>query len=196
MKPKPNQKQCFSFIRWSSAKQSEGNSEERQLEIAPRVAAEKGWFLREDLNIKLDGVSSYKGTSKVALEKIIDAANEGLIPQGAVMILEAIDRASRFSVDEGREIIRQILLSGVEIYNDQTKKLLTKASLNSIIDLLELIFQLDAAFKYSDMLSERIGKAWRKKRENLYTGDGKRYSKKCVGWVNPETWQPIPATVK
>ena len=187
-------KECFSFIRWSNSKQSLGNSDERQNEIAPRVAKEKGWILREDLKIQLEGVSSWKGNNKGALLGVAQAAKEGKIAQGTVMILEAIDRASRFSVDEGREIIRQILLSGVEIYNDQTKKILTKASLNNLIDLLELLFQLDAAFKYSDLLSERVSKAWLKKRQDLEQGE--RLTKKTVAWVNPETWKPIPEKAK
>lgn len=193
-KPKPNQKQCFSYIRWSSAKQSDGNSEDRQLEVAPRVADEKGWFLREDLNIKADGVSSWKGTNKATLQKIVDAANEGKIPQGIVMIIEALDRASRFTIDEGYQIIREIILSGVEIYNDRTKRHLTKESLNNMLHIMEVLFELNSAFQYSDVLSDRVGKAWRAKRAEMYKGV--KLTEKSVGWIDGTTWKPIPEAVK
>jgi hypothetical protein len=189
-------KQCFSFIRFSSMRQADGTSEDRQLEIAPRVAKEKGWLLREDLAINLKGVSSYKGQNRKPLMQVAEMARQGVIPQGTVMILESIDRASRFSIDEGRELFRQILLSGVEIYNDYTNKLLTKASLNNLLDLMELIFQLDASFKYSDMLSQRITKAWRMKRDSLYDGTANKIDTSCVQWIDKKTWKPIPEKVK
>lgn len=193
---KGNQKQCFSYIRFSSAKQADGTSEDRQLEVAPRVADEKEWFLREDLTVKNLGVSSYKGTNKETLEAIIQSAKDGIIPQGSVMIIEGLDRASRFTIDEGYQLIRAILLAGVEIYNDKIKRHLTKSSLNNLLEIMEVLFELNAAFQYSDMLSQRVGKAWRIKRESLYDGTGNKLSENCVKWIDGKTWEPIPEKVK
>ena len=92
-------KECFSYIRFSSLKQAKGNSEDRQLEIAPRVAAEKGWFLREDLCVESLGLSAYKGSNLKIINGIIEAAKAGGIPKGSVMIIEALDRLTRISID-------------------------------------------------------------------------------------------------
>jgi len=53
-------KACFSYVRFSSAKQAKGTSEDRQLKIAPRIAAEKGWQLNDSLNLLDLGLSAYK----------------------------------------------------------------------------------------------------------------------------------------
>jgi DNA invertase Pin-like site-specific DNA recombinase len=85
-------KQCFSYIRFSSSKQAAGDSQKRQTQIAPRIAAEKGWTLREDLNIADLGLSAYKKQNIGSLKAVQAAAESGNIPKGSVMIIEALDR--------------------------------------------------------------------------------------------------------
>ena len=59
------------------------------------------------------------------------------------------------------------------------------------------ISELFAANEFSEKLSERVGKAWKRKREAL--AGGKRLTKKIPGWIDVESWKPISgrvATVK
>jgi DNA invertase Pin-like site-specific DNA recombinase len=184
-------KECFSYIRFSSLKQAKGNSEDRQLEIAPRVAAEKGWLLREDLCVENLGLSAYKGSNLKIINGIIEAAEAGNIPKGSVMIIEALDRLTRISVDDAYQLFRRVIKSGVEIYTDRSSRHLTEADLNNPMSLMLTVVELDAAFQYSDKLSYRVGKAWNKKRE-LLASEGKKLTKMVVAWVDKETWEPIP----
>lgn len=79
-------KVCFSYIRFSSQGQKDGSSVERQSPIALKIATEKGWQLRTDLNAQDLGVSAFKGDNIKTLRAIIQSAKDGKIPAGSVMI--------------------------------------------------------------------------------------------------------------
>jgi len=153
---KPETKKfCFSYIRFSSKRQELGSSLERQAPIAPRVAKEKRWIYEPKFNAKNLGVSAYKGDNKKTLEAICQAAIDGKIPKGSVMILEALDRATRLQLDEAYQLLRQILLSGLEIYTDTNHRHLTALSLNDVTSVMLTAVELDAAFQYAKRLSNR-----------------------------------------
>src|ERR1700720_2685472 len=101
---KNDKKICFSYIRFSSRPQAQGDSERRQLEIAPRVAQSKGWTLDETLNAQDLGLSGYKGSNLKTIEGIIKAAEQGSIPQGSVCIVEALDRLTRIKLDDAYQL--------------------------------------------------------------------------------------------
>jgi len=193
-------KTCFSYIRFSSGKQKAGSSEERQLGIAPRVAAQKGWILDQTLNASDLGFSAYHKANLAkgaGLATVIEAALNGKILSGAVCIIEALDRLQRCPLDDSYQLLRKILLSGLELYIDRSGRHLTKADLNNAYSLMMTAVELDAAYEHSAKLADRVGKAWKKKRETLEAG--KKITKKVPAWVDPETWKPIPtkaATVR
>ena len=125
---------CFSYIRFSSRIQAKGDSERRQGEIAPRVAKEKGWILREDLNAFDLGLSAFHRQNlgdKGSIPAIIAGVKSGKIPQGSVMIIEAFDRLTRTDIDESMPLLSELLQAGLEIYIDRTSRHLTRQSLNS-----------------------------------------------------------------
>lgn len=187
-------KTCFSYIRFSTRKQARGSSEFRQLEIAPRVAQEKGWKLAEELNASDLGLSAFAGHNKKTLEAIVQARINNKIPNGSVLIIEALDRLTRLTLDDAQQLVRSILLSGLEIYIDNSKRHLTKASLNDPYAVILSAVELNAAGEYSSKLSDRVGKAWKKKREDLKSG--KRLTKKVPGWIDKDTWKPIKERVE
>lgn len=191
------QKICFSYIRFSTKIQSKGDSERRQLEIAPRVAKEYGWTLDETLNAQDLGLSAYKKFNLRdggGLRSVIEAAKGGQIPRGSIMIVEALDRLFRLPVDDGYQMFRDILKSGIEIYTDNNRRHLTEADLNNPMSVMMTVTELYAAGQYSAILSERVGKAWKRKREAL--ANGERLTKKVPSWINPKTFEPDTAKVK
>jgi len=191
-------KVCFSYIRFSTKIQSKGSSESRQLEIAPRIAKERGWILDETLNAQDLGLSAYKKFNLRdggGLRSVIEAAKTGRLPVGVVMIVEALDRLFRVPVDDAYQIFREILKCGVEVFTNNNQRHLTIADLNNPMSIMMTISELYSANQYSAILSERVGKAWAKKRQALADG-GKRLTKKVPSWIDPETFEPIPEKVK
>ena len=183
-------KTCFSYIRFSTTKQAKGTSEDRQLQIAPRVAAEKGWKLRDDLNLLDLGLSAYKKQNVGTLKALCLAAESGKIPPGSVMIIEALDRLTRAELDTAQELFKKILRAGIEIYVARSSRHYTTASLNNPIDLIISILELNAANEYSAKLGHRVHEAWKRKREDMKTG--KRLTKRCPAWIDCNTWKLIP----
>ncbi|MDB6026691.1 MAG: resolvase-like serine recombinase [Verrucomicrobiales bacterium] len=190
-------KTCFSYIRFSSGKQAKGNSEDRQLEIAPKVARDKGWVLDESLNLADLSLSAFKEANlgpKGKLSGVLEGVKSGKIPRGTVMIIEALDRLTRAELDKAYDLFRDLLRAGLELYVEKGQRHYTRESLKNPIDLLIAIVELNAANAFSALLSERVGKAWKKKREAL-AADGKRLTKKVPGWLEGATLKPVPERV-
>ena len=190
-------KTCFSYIRFSSLKQRKGNSEDRQLEIAPRVAKEKRWHLDESLSVSDLGLSAFKRANlgpKGKLGAIKVALEEGRIVPGTICIIEALDRLTRTQIDEAYDLFRDLLRGGLELYVDKGGRHYTKDSLRNPTDLIIAIVELNAANEYAMNLSNRVGTAWQAKRDKL-ASEGKRLTKQVVGWIDAATWKPIPERV-
>ncbi len=176
-KPTINQqKQCLSYIRFSSSKQHGNSSVDRQSPIAERVAKENGWIYRPDWNAKDLGVSAFKGDNVKTIRTIIQSVTDGKIPQGSVLVLESLDRATRMKLDDAQQLIRDVLKGGLEIYTDMNRRHLTAKSLNSITDVMLTAVELDAAHQYANRQSERATKGIDKqikaieKGEKIYIG--------------------------
>jgi DNA invertase Pin-like site-specific DNA recombinase len=179
------EKYCFSYCRFSSMKQSDGDSMRRQLEIAPRVAKEKGWTLRDDLSAKSEAKSAYKGSNVEAIEAVIQAAQSGKIPSGSVCILEALDRLTRLTLDEAYQLFRRVILAGVEIYTDKSGRHMTKSDLNNPMSLMMTVCELDAGFQSSDKLAMRVSAAWKTKR--AMASEGIVMGMNVPAWLDADT---------
>jgi DNA invertase Pin-like site-specific DNA recombinase len=152
------QKFCLSLRRFSSEKQSGNTSLTRQQELAQAIADRNGWTLREDWGITQEAVSAYKKHNFPALLALIDDVKKGVIPPGTVVVVEKIDRLTRASLDEGREMLRLMLLADIELCDSEGYHY-TKADLNDIVKLLTMCLRITAANEYSANISIRVKKA-------------------------------------
>lgn len=167
MKTNEQTKECFSYIRFSSkGAQAKGTSEGRQMEIAPRVAAENGWHFNQELNAADLGISASKGDNLETLEAIIEKANAGVIKKGTVLIIESMNRLTRLDVDTAYQLLRKMLLAGIEIYTDNNRRHLTTKDLTNPMSIMLTVSELDAAYQYTAELAKRIKKSWDNKRKN------------------------------
>jgi len=184
------EKFCFSYIRFSSEKQTGNTSITRQTQIARDVAARKGWTFRDDLRDDLKtedkAVSAYKGHNLKTIQRIVEAVDSGKIPQGCVMILEAWDRLTRRDIDEAAPLIWQILGSGLEIYIAKTDRHLTKASLKDIGEVIMALLEWKASFEYSDKISQRVKAAIKIRSEKILNGEKIALSL-LPSWIDQKT---------
>ncbi len=166
-----NTKDCFSYLRFSSPGQKGNSSVDRQSPIAETVAKEKGWNYRKEWNAKDLGVSAFKGDNVKTIEAIIQSVKDGKIPQGSVLILESLDRATRLELDAAQQLIRSILKSGLEIFTDMNKRHLTAKSLSSVTDVMLTAVELDAAYQYAYRQQQRAIKGIDKQVKTIEKGD-------------------------
>lgn len=107
-----NQKpEAYSFIRLSNP---QDDSIVGQLEASRNYAEAKGFNLDESLTLKDDELSDSSGSHKIkgVLESFIEAAKNGKVPKGSLLIIERLDLLSR------EEMIAALNLFGKIIENE------------------------------------------------------------------------------
>src|SRR4029077_6813401 len=87
-------KTAISYTRFSSARQSLGHSEERQIESARQYAKEKGFSLQEIADRGLSGYSG-KNVAEGVLGDLLRQVKAGKLPKGLALLVEDPDRISR-----------------------------------------------------------------------------------------------------
>ena len=92
LKPK-----IYSYTRFSSKEQLEGDSQRRQDEYITKYKDKSGLEFDAELDLKDRGVSAFNALNieKGALGKFLNLIKEGKIATGSVLLIESIDRLSK-----------------------------------------------------------------------------------------------------
>ena len=109
---------AFSYVRFSSEKQSKGQSVNRQVQLSRDYANQHGLILDESLNLQDLGVSAFKGKNlepQSRLGGFLELAKAGKIPQNSYLLVESLDRISRTNILKFQEIFLSILNLGITI---------------------------------------------------------------------------------
>ncbi|EJB0947077.1 recombinase family protein [Escherichia fergusonii] len=126
----------YSYIRFSSMKQADGSSFERQKRTAKEIAAK--YDLELVTSYQDFGVSAFKGANSKtgALSRFMDEIGRS-VPVGSWLVVENLDRISRQSVIEAQELFLSIIRRGITIVTGMDGKVYSKESVNANpIDLL------------------------------------------------------------
>lgn len=172
--------QAYSYIRFSSARQSKGGSLERQTTATAEFCRRKGWTLSQTTFADL-GLSAFKGANFDGgnLGLFLEAVKNGSVPKGSVLIVESLDRLSRNEPTEAlQDIFGKIIRAGVDIAT-----LVPERHYSHPIkpyELIELVIILIRANEESARKSGFSNSAWRKVREGKTTFKGN-----CPVWL---TW--------
>jgi DNA invertase Pin-like site-specific DNA recombinase len=107
---------AISYKRFSSPKQSEGDSDRRQTDLTREYCERRDLTL---IDTYLDaGVSGFTGrhlTDRGALRALLDAASEGKFRRGTHLIVESLDRLTRQEVSAAVRLFLDILDTGLVI---------------------------------------------------------------------------------
>lgn len=160
---------CYAYRRYSSKRQGKGDSEERQDLNAETAAERKGWLLDTTLDLFDRGVSAFRGKNSLTgkLSKFLGYVKEGTVRPGSILMVEALDRLSRSQLDDAMTLTRDLLRSGVKLYDIQDDCLYTAADLNSPMKLMLLIVKYSEAHQGSARKSGFATRQWNKAREQL-----------------------------
>jgi DNA invertase Pin-like site-specific DNA recombinase len=117
---KPAVTTVFSYVRFSSRKQTDGDSLRRQLELPRAYCARRNWTLSEKTYEDL-GVSAFRGENALVgnLGEFLRAIESRTVPPGSVLIVESLDRITRQGIDAGYDLIKRILRTGTLLRLDQ-----------------------------------------------------------------------------
>jgi DNA invertase Pin-like site-specific DNA recombinase len=155
----------------------------RQGEPFPDLCTRMGWLPNYTLDLDDKSRSAYHGhhVSKGRLGFFLAAAKAGDIRPGSILVIENQDRLSRQEVDTAREMVRQLLLANVNIFDQDDSVLITKDSLNDPLALIRLILRMERAHKESKRKSQFSKDNWNRKRNNL--GE-KKMTAACPYWLD------------
>ena len=173
--------QAISYWRWSSPEQSSGDSKRRQEEAFQRFCST---HQLEPIGAYTDaGVSGWsraKRHKRKGLEAFLEAVEAGTIPQGSVLVVEGLDRLSRYETDEGIALFSSIIRSGIDIGVVRTGRIYTRADLKGM-GIVEAVIALVLANQESEQKSDRCKQAYANKRQTA-SKDNPFKRKACVAW--------------
>ena len=158
-------RKAFSYMRFSSPKQAEGDSLRRQTEGRDAYCQRKKLELDTSLSLADLGVSAWKGDNADtgALSVFLDLCKKGVIPKGSCLIVEHLDRLTRQHVRKALTLFFQILDAGVTIVTIQPEREYSPDDKDPL-SLIEPLILFAAANEKSETLSKRLRDAWAEKR--------------------------------
>ncbi|WP_165726283.1 recombinase family protein [Pseudoalteromonas sp. SA25] len=164
----------YSYIRFSTAEQAKGNSSDRQLDFAKKIAKDKGLTLDDSLTMRDEGLSAYHGDNieKGALGSFLRAIKQGRIAEGSVLVVESLDRLSRRKITECNSMFTQIICAGITVITAMDRKEYNKDILDkNPSEFYTMIGIFIRANEESEVKAERVRAALRDKCEAWQRGD-------------------------
>ena len=185
--PAPERPRAYSYVRFSSAEQARGDSLRRQTVAAERYAAKHGLVLDDELNLSDLGVSAFRGgnSQRGALAMFRRAVEDGLVPDGSVLLVENLDRLSREYVARAASQLQSLLDEGITVVtlsDERVHSRETYSGQDGTMEFLATILQYARAHDESRIKSERVGAAWANKRLRAHQS-GERMTARGPGWL-------------
>lgn len=181
-------KQAISYVRFSSDRQKHGSSVERQEGMIAKWIKDHPDYGASELKFSDLGKSGFHGEhikEAGGFGKLLVAVEEGVIKQGDVVLVEAIDRTGRLEpMDMLTLVINPILKAGVSIITLDDNTTYSKESVNTA-QIFLLVAKIQAAYGYSAALSTRVADSYKKRRK-----DAAKYGtvprRITPVWLNPD----------
>jgi len=177
----------FSYIRFSTKKQLEGDSLRRQVEDGEAWISRNSHTLA-DMKLRDLGVSAFRGRNKHtgALSKFLDAIRSGRVQPGSILLVENLDRLSREGMNEAKKVFEAILEAGVLVAVLRPyERVFTQASIADPFGLMEPLMAFHLAYLESKNKADRLRKLWdRKRADAAKKGPGFVFDRRCPSWVS------------
>ena len=181
-----NAVRAYSYIRFSTPEQAEGDSLRRQLEDSIAYAEEHGLVLDDKLNLRDLGVSAFRraNVEKGRLGAFIHAVETGLVPSGSYLLVESLDRLSRAQVMDALEVFLAIVNRGITIVTLMDKREYSSESMRgSPTELIISIIVMTRAYEESATKSDRRRKTWNQQKR-VADSTGKKITRKLPFWLS------------
>ena len=190
---------AYSYTRFSTPQQSEGDSERRQTEAAEAYAKAHG--LELDSTYRDLGRSAFSGShlKEGAMGAFVQLVNNGQIAQGSCLIIEAIDRLSRERFHDAYSLFSRIVRAGISIITLEDNTTYTAANYDELSVIIPLVVKITAAHEYSKRLAARVAPG-KQKRVKEARETGRPCTKVCPAWLRVSAdgshFEPIPERVE
>ena len=172
---------AYSYVRFSSKKQEQGDSIRRQTEATAAWAKRNGITL--DTSLEPDcGVSAYRGknTDVGSLGAFLRHVEAGRVLPGSCLVVESLDRLSRQQIQPALLLVLSLLQRGIRIVQLQPTEIVYDDKSDTTPIILMLV-ELSRANSESRVKSERVHAAWGERRKRARKGE--ILTHKLPAWV-------------
>lgn len=174
---------AYSYIRFSTPEQARGDSLRRQIEAAEAWCRERG--LKLDDSLRDLGISAYYGTNRTtgALRRFLDLVESGRIERGSYLVVESLDRLSRETVMDAATRLLDLIRAGIIVVTlSDGQEYSAERLRHDWTPLIISLVVMSRAHEESRIKSERVGKAWRRKKEAARS-EKKPLTSRCPEWL-------------
>lgn len=183
---------AYSYRRFSSEKQSRGDSLRRQTELAERYIEtnpQLGLVLDQSMDLTDLGMSAYKGTheKRGALGVFLRKVEDGLIEEGSYLLVESLDRLSRAQPAQALPSLIDLVNSGITVVtltDNKTYSQETIAGTDGTFVLMQSLVTMARAFEESETKGKRVRAAWQNKFNRIT--DGIQLTKRTPFWLTEQ----------
>ena len=175
---------CYSYLRYSSAIQGQGDSAKRQTALSQAYADRNNLTL--DNSLFLDaGVSAFRSKNRTegALSRFIEAVKDGTVPAGSFLLVESLDRLSRDTIDNALRLFLELLSYDITIVTLSPEKVYDKESSKDLTDLIVSLTVFARANEESQIKSDRVRAATRSRRQQARES-GRPIGNKLPSWLS------------
>lgn len=159
------------YARWSSQEQGSGTTLQRQIDAGTAYAEARGWVVTDIVTD--EGVSAYTGANITAgnLARLVEDFACGVRdPNGAVIIVEELDRLSRAKANVMFEWLFRNLNLGLTFVTANKDRRINRDTLNDLGTFFSLVAEHFGSHSESAKKADRLAEYWRitRKSENLH----------------------------
>lgn len=175
---------AYSYIRFSTPAQQEGDSLRRQLRKSERYAEKRGLVL--DSSTRDLGLSAFKGVHrhKGALKAFLTRVEEGAIAPGSFLLVENLDRLTREDVIEAAALFLQIINANITVVTFSDNMEYNRDLIIAHPEYLNIsISQFIRGNAESRRKAELLGDTWADKRSDLSSDSRKVLTKQGPSWL-------------
>jgi DNA invertase Pin-like site-specific DNA recombinase len=186
-----HQPKAYSYKRFSTPAQAQGDSLRRQTAMAQAWADREGVLLDTELNLTDEGVSAYTGANRDvgALGAFLQAVREGMVSKGSFLLVENLDRLSREPAVDASYMMQSIIREGVTVVdlsdNGRQYNLETLRSPEGLLYLMAMLLSFARGNQESAEKGRRVAAAYAEKRR-VFATDAKLaepYTKRLPAWI-------------
>ena len=183
---------AYSYIRFSTPKQAQGDSYHRQLQKATDYCAKHNLQLVEKTIDDL-GTSAFRGANMTegALGRFFDAVKSGKIEQGSYLLVESVDRLSRQAVVAALSQFLALISAGIVIVTLDDKAVYCSEKVETQNLLLSIMFMVRANNE-SETTSDRSREAWDKGRKQARDNNQVMKNSRLPSWLKWEEGKIMP----
>lgn len=193
MKPILN---IYSYVRFSSLKQMDGNSIARQTGLIDNYIEKQ----KENYDVKIIdayrdlGISAFRGKNlKIGeIKNFLDGIEAGTISNNSVLIVEGFDRITRSRGFDAVALILSILNSNVKILTLDDNTLYDRSIKGQDSNqLFKIQFIVERANNESETKSSRLKAAWKNRFDLIASGKKKIITCKTPWWLKIENGEYV-----